>query len=83
MNPACFRHIGGAVVADHGAITLAEARALAVFYQREACSQTRGASDECWRRANALENAVADASAWRRAAGWINPELADQASLLG
>ena len=69
MNRACFRHIGGAVIADHGPVTLAEARALATFYNQEAAEALRGASGECRRRANALESAIAAAWAWRRAAG--------------
>jgi hypothetical protein len=77
MSPANFRHIGGAVIADHGRVTLAQARALALFYAWEAGSETRGASGECRRRAHALERAVAGASSWRRAAGWKDPDLAD------
>jgi hypothetical protein len=78
MSPANFRHIGGAVIADHGRVTLAAARALAFFYTREAGSQTPGVSGECRRRAQALEGAVAAASTWRRAAGWSDPDLADR-----
>lgn len=78
MSPAYFRHIGGAVIADHGAINLAQARALTIFYKRESGSQTRLASAECRRRAAALERAVVAASDWRRAAGWAEPDLADR-----
>jgi len=77
MSPANFRHIGGAVIADHGRVTLAAARALAVFYTREAGSQMTGVSGECRRRAHALEVATAAAATWRRAAGWNDPDLAD------
>ena len=78
MSPANFRHIGGAVIADHGRVSLATARALALFYTREAGSQGPRVSDECRRRAQALEGAVAAASMWRRAAGWNDPDLADR-----
>jgi hypothetical protein len=78
MSPADFRHIGGAVVADHGRVSLADARALALFYKREAGSKTCESSGECRRRARALESAVTAASAWRRAAGWTEPDLADR-----
>ncbi len=78
MSPATFRHIGGAVLADHGRVTLSEARTLATFYAREARSQTPAVSDECRRRANALQAAAAAASTWRRAAGWHDPDRADR-----
>ena len=78
MSPAYFSHIGGAVISDHGAVTLAEARALAVFYNLEAGSEIHEPSSECRRRANMLCSAVAAAAAWRRAAGWTEPELADR-----
>ncbi len=69
-------------MADHGAVTLAQARALAFFYDQEAGAQLRGASGECRRRAHALETAIAAAWAWRRAAGWSDPDLADQSQRL-
>jgi hypothetical protein len=65
------------VIADHGCVSLAQARLLAVFYACEAGSETREPSGECLRRAHALESAVAAASSWRRAAGWRDPDLAD------
>jgi hypothetical protein len=81
MSGAPFRAIGGAVVSDHGAMALAEARTLATFYAFEANSPFTGA---VWRRmaderARALERAATDAERWRRAAGWADPEAADQA----
>ncbi len=81
MSGAPFRAIGGAIISDHGAIALAEVRSLAAFYAREAKSPFAGAT---WRRlagarARALERAAAEAEGWRRAAGWTDPEAADQA----
>ena len=80
MNRGHFRHIGGAVIADHGQVSLAQARALAHFYARQACSETGAAAGECRRRAQALERAVAAAGLWRRASGWREPDLADHAA---
>jgi len=77
MRPANFRHIGGAIIADHGRVTLAAARASALFYAMEAGSETRAASGECQRRSHALKCAIDAASLWRRAAGWNDPDLAD------
>ena len=81
MSCAPFRAIGGAVVSDHGGIALNEARSLADFYASEAGS---GAASAVWRRvaaerAEALALAAAAAEGWRRAAGWADPEAADQA----
>jgi hypothetical protein len=64
MNPANFRHIGGVVVADHGRISLAAARALARFYKSQAEAETSETSCECRRRAVALNDAIAAASTW-------------------
>ncbi len=77
MSPAHYRHLGGAVLADHGCVTLAQARALALFYDQEAGTEPHGVSGECRRRARALETAITAACAWRRAAGWSDPDLAD------
>jgi hypothetical protein len=81
MNGAPFRAIGGAVVADHGPLSLAEARALARFYASEAGHwrdlDGRAASDACARRAGTLRDAVTAAEMWRRAAGWADPDAAD------
>jgi hypothetical protein len=81
MSGASFRAVGGAIVSDHGAMALAEVRSLAVFYASVAKSPFAGAT---WRRladerARALERAATDAERWRRAAGWADPEAADQA----
>ncbi|MGI8841549.1 MAG: hypothetical protein ACR2F8_12330 [Caulobacteraceae bacterium] len=86
MTGAPFTHIGGAVVADHGTIALAQAKSLARFYRREA----RGAADGralgwaalCRRRADALQDAIEATARWRRAAGWADPEAADQRPFL-
>jgi len=81
MNVAPYRHIGGTVIADHGPLSLAAARALERFYRAEA--DHRRALDDiatsrtCATRAHALSQAVAAAAAWRRAAGWSDPETAD------
>lgn len=81
MNGAPFSHLGGAILADHGALSLAEARGLAMFYAREACFNAKAgaaaAALTCADRAVALNAAVDAALAWRRAAGWRNPEDAD------
>jgi hypothetical protein len=81
MTDAPFRAIGGSVVADHGPIALGKARALARFYADEAAAAGNGAP---WRhlaarRAGALLEAAREAALWRRAAGWTDPEAADQA----
>jgi hypothetical protein len=80
MTPPPFRAIGGAIVADHGTITLAAARALAVFYDREQARLRPGTrlAMLCARRARALAGAADDATLWRRAAGWTDPEAADR-----
>lgn len=77
MTP--FRAIGGMVVADHGPIRLAEARALAAAYAREAATGGGRWKALCLRRAEALATAVRDATDWRRAAGWAEPDRADSA----
>jgi hypothetical protein len=73
--------MGGCVVTDHGVLALANARMLSGFYALEAASPEAG---DLWRRlaaqrSQALARAVEDAGRWRRAAGWIDPEAADQA----
>ena len=79
MNEAPFRAVGGAVLADHGVIALAEARALARFYDREVAtlSATSAAAQVCIQRRDALDRAARDAWLWRRAAGWAEPDAAD------
>ena len=83
MTDPAYVHIGGAVVCDHGPLTLAEARALASSYAREgehwaSVGEVR-AGDACVRRAMALAKAATDTALWRRAAGWRDPEAADHA----
>jgi hypothetical protein len=81
VKGAPFRPIGGAVIADHGPIPLAAARGLATFYASEALHWralgSQGPFDACARRAAVLSDAVAAAEAWRRAAGWVDPDAAD------
>ena len=81
MTAAPFVHIGGALVADHGPVALAQSRALAGFYAAEArLAQGVGArrwAALCARRAVALAAAADAATLWRRAAGWADPEAAD------
>jgi hypothetical protein len=79
MTRPPFRAIGGAIIADHGPLTLAAARALAAFYNREQASLRPGThlADLCADRARALGAAADDAALWRRAAGWSDPEAAD------
>jgi hypothetical protein len=74
VKGAPFRSIGGAVIADHGSIPLAEARRLARFYASEALHWR---CDTCGRRAHALREAVLATETWRGAAGWSDPDAAD------
>ena len=87
MTGARYRHLGGALVTDHGGISLAVARDLAVFYARESQVHVeRGAAraaHECAARAQCLIEAIAAASLWRRAAGWSDPDMADQRVMSG
>ncbi len=81
MSGAPFRHIGGAVIADHGPLSLADAEAHARFYAQEATA-LRGAgvqrlAELCADRADALRTAIEAARCWRRAAGWADPGRAD------
>lgn len=80
MNGAPYRHIGGAVIADHGPVALAEVRALIAFYEREARFNLGAGAGRtarlCGRRALALHAALEAARLWRRAAGWPDPEAA-------
>jgi len=77
MSAAPFRAVGGAILADHGPIRLTDARALMVAYAREAAASGGRWRDLCGGRAQALSAAVTEAMAWRRAAGWGDPEQAD------
>ncbi len=83
LSDAAFAHVGGAVITDHGQIPLAAARALAAFYAREARDCVQGGAELaarlCARRALALDQAAHDATLWRRAAGWRDPDAADLA----
>ncbi len=80
MNGAPFRHIGGAVIADHGALSLAAARRVAAFYRREAehpgAAATPALARLCLERARNLDAAATAAIEWRRAAGWSDPDQA-------
>lgn len=78
MKDAPFAHIGGAVIADHGPVALAEAGDLVVFYAAEALRVADGRwARICRRRAQALHDAAEEAALWRRAAGWADPRAAD------
>lgn len=81
MKGAPFRSVGGAVIADHGPISLKTARRLARFYASEALHwrglDSQEAFEACERRAGALRKAVAETETWRRAAGWADPDAAD------
>ncbi len=81
MMTAPFRHIGGAILTDHGPLTLREARRLAEVYRREtahwADAGHAAGQAMCRSRAQALEEAVSGAETWRRAAGWAFPDDAD------
>jgi hypothetical protein len=82
MKGVPYRHIGGAVVADHGPMRLAMARDLAGFYQSEGhrcrAAGARAPALVCAERSAALAEAVVQAEAWRRAAGWADPNDADR-----
>jgi hypothetical protein len=83
VNRAPFSHIGGAVIADHGAIGLVEARRLASLYAAEAKAAAKASATRwaglCAGRALALAAAAEAAARWRRAAGWADPRTADEA----
>jgi hypothetical protein len=84
LNIAHFRHIGGAVIADHGSLTLSAARALAALYLHEAgLDPQAAAAEQCHHRAQSLIEAVTAAATWRRAAGWANPDMADRSGPAG
>jgi hypothetical protein len=78
MSPLPCRAAGGAILSDIGPMGLAAARDLARFYQHEAALGGRHAG-ACRERASALHAACLAAERWRRAAGWTQPERADQA----
>jgi len=82
VNSAAFRHIGGAVIADHGRIGLVQTGELAAFYAIEA-GAAAGAGAVHWAaicagRATVLAAASQAATRWRRAAGWADPRDADE-----
>jgi hypothetical protein len=81
VKGAPFRHIGGAIIADHGPLSLRAALDLADFYRIEAARAAgRGEwTRACRCRAQALLAAVEEAAAWRRAGGWSDPFRADAA----
>ncbi len=84
MKDQPFRHIGGAIVADHGAVALTSARALSKLYQERAAAEIflGRTDDQLKARARSLDGAIAQAVIWRRAAGWTDPEAADRSSSL-
>lgn len=57
------RHLGGGLLSEAGPLTLNQGRALADLLRE---------------RLIEVEAALAAAEAWRRAAGWRDPEQADQ-----
>ena len=81
MSEAPYRAMGGCVVTDHGVLALANARSLSGFYALEAASAGNASrwSRLAAQRSQALALAVEHAGRWRRAAGWTDPEAADQA----
>jgi hypothetical protein len=82
MTPVRFAHIGGSVIADHGPVSLAVARALAETYRREGIHEAKNgravAALVCADRAQSLAVAVTAATQWRQAAGWGDPDSADR-----
>lgn len=81
MNAGAYHHIGGVLYRDQRRISLASARALLALWAADGSSaSSAGASPGCAARdqlPTALRKAVASALAWRRAAGWDDPNQAD------
>ncbi len=82
MKDQPFRHIGGAIVANHGALALTSAQAMSKIYQQRAAAEISlgRTDDQLNARARSLDGAIAEAIIWRRAAGWTDPEAADRSS---
>ena len=79
MKRAPYRAIGGSIITDHGPIPLAHARDLARFYDCEAeAAPDNVLARACRVRAETLRVALIEASHWRRAAGWTDPDAADR-----
>ena len=77
LRGAAYATAGGAMRSEAGELSLAEAKALVAFYQREAAEGPKGWTSVCLARAVELSRAADEAAAWRRAAGWDPPEAAD------
>ena len=78
MSGVFYRAIGGMVATDHGPLALGEARDLALLYARDAAVAEGPWRRLCAERARAMAGAANEASDWRRAAGWANPDEADR-----
>ena len=82
MTAAPYRHIGGAIAADHGRLSLAAAAASAGFYAQEVAGLNEAGTLRwarvCAEREEALRSAISEARRWRRAAGWADPDKADR-----
>ena len=80
-EPCLFWHSGGAVVCAKGALPLRRARQLERFCADQGAQAAH--ENHPWRAASLLTNAqalkaaVTAAESWRRAAGWANPDHAD------
>jgi hypothetical protein len=76
-----YRHVGGAVMGEHGPLTLARALDLLRIYGRGAINcetaGARGLARAYARRTLSLHNAISEARRWRRAAGWRDLDAAD------
>ena len=84
MKDRRFRHIGGAIVSDCGAIPIAAARTLCRLYQKQGEMHARAdAEGERYNtQVRSLDRVITEAAIWRRAAGWSDPEAADHLNTL-
>jgi hypothetical protein len=81
MNAPIFWHSGGHVMCAEGPLALSLARRLvSVCAEEEAAALPANVPRAMALRAvrETLRTALATAEAWRRAAGWDNPEAADE-----
>ncbi len=87
VTAARYVHVGGAILTDHGPIGLGQARHLVAFYEREAsltvAPHPSAWAQTCTTRAETLGAIACAAVAWRRAAGWTDPDQADVAGVPG
>jgi hypothetical protein len=81
VRAADIRSIGGDVIVEGGRIGLARAQRRADIFA-ELVAEFAPGSDRaryCREQSKTYRTAAASAVRWRRAAGWLAPERADQA----